>query len=56
MSALFVACHQFKKRVKRSERGGENMAKIKTTLVWLIDREPLPPECKDYGEDSNLPR
>ena len=40
--------NQFKKDVKRAEKRGKDMAKLKAMLERLIDGEPLPPECRDH--------
>ena len=42
----FSRTNQFKKDVKRAEKRGKDMAKLKTMLERLIDGEPLPPECR----------
>lgn len=34
--------------MKRAERRGKDMVKLKAMLERLIDGEPLPPECKDH--------
>jgi mRNA interferase YafQ len=44
----FSRTNQFKKDVKRAERRGKDMAKLKALLERLIDGEPLPPECRDH--------
>jgi mRNA interferase YafQ len=44
----FSRTSQFKKDVKRAERRGKDMAKLKAMLERLIDGEPLPPECRDH--------
>jgi len=44
----FSRTSQFKKDVKRAEKRGKDMARLKAALEWLIDGEPLPPELKDH--------
>jgi mRNA interferase YafQ len=44
----FSRTSQFKKDVKRADKRGWNMAKLKAVLELLIDGEPLPPELKDH--------
>ncbi|HEY5911100.1 MAG TPA: type II toxin-antitoxin system YafQ family toxin [Verrucomicrobiae bacterium] len=44
----FSRTTQFKKDVKRAERRGKDLAKLKAVLERLIDGEPLPPECRDH--------
>jgi mRNA interferase YafQ len=44
----FSRTSQFKKDVKRAERRGKDMAKLKAMLERLIDGKPLPPEYKDH--------
>ena len=44
----FSRTNQFKKDVKRAEKRGKDMAKLKAMLERLIDGEPLPPECRDH--------
>ena len=39
----FSRTNQFKKDVKRAEKRGKDMAKLKAMLDRLIDGEPLPP-------------
>ena len=45
---------QFKKDVKRAEKRGQDMVKLKTVLEWLIDGEPLPPAFKDHPLRGNF--
>ena len=44
----FSRTNQFKKDVKRVERRGQDLAKLKAMLERLIEGDPLPPECKDH--------
>jgi mRNA interferase YafQ len=44
----FSRTNQFKKDVKRAERRGKDLAKLKVILERLIDGEPLPPESRDH--------
>ena len=44
----FSRTSQFKKDVKRAEKRGKNLAKLKVALDRLIDGEPLPPEYRDH--------
>jgi mRNA interferase YafQ len=44
----FSRTNQFKKDVKRAEKRGKDMAKLKAMLDRLIEGEPLPPEFKDH--------
>jgi mRNA interferase YafQ len=44
----FSRANQFKKDVKRAEKRGKDMAKLKAMLERLIEGDSLPPECKDH--------
>jgi len=44
----FSRTSQFKKDVKRAEKRGKEMTKLKAALETLIDGKPLPPELKDH--------
>jgi len=44
----FSRTSQFKKDVKRAEKRGKELAKLKATLELLIDGKPLPAELKDH--------
>ena len=44
----FSRSSQFKKDVKRMERRGKNLAKLKRILDLLIDGKLLPSEYKDH--------
>ena len=38
----------FKKDVKRAEKRGKNMAKLKAVILLLLSDEPLPARLKDH--------
>ena len=40
----FSRTNQFKKDVKRAEKRGKDLGKLKTALELLMDGESLPPE------------
>jgi mRNA interferase YafQ len=44
----FSRTSQFKKDVKRAEKRGKELAKLKGVLERLIDGKPLPAELKDH--------
>jgi mRNA interferase YafQ len=44
----FSRTNQFKKDVKRAEKRGWDMAKLKAVLERLIDGEPLAVEFRDH--------
>ncbi len=44
----FSRTSQFKKDVKRKDKRGKDMAKLKAMLERLTEGEPLPPEFKDH--------
>jgi len=44
----FSRANQFKKDVKRADKRGKNLAKLREVLDLLIDGNPLPPEYKDH--------
>jgi mRNA interferase YafQ len=50
----FSRTSQFKKDVKRAERRGKDVAKLKATLELLIDGNPLPPEFKEHPLHGNF--
>jgi mRNA interferase YafQ len=50
----FSRTNQFKKDVKRAEKRGKDMAKLKVMLERLIDGDPLPPEFKDHPLRGNF--
>lgn len=43
-----VRSGQFKRDVKRAEKRGKDMAKLRTILTLLIERTPLPASCLDH--------
>ncbi len=45
---IFSRTSQFKKDVKRAEKRGKNLAKLKAAMELLIDGEPLPSKFKDH--------
>ena len=50
----FSRTSQFKKDVKRADKRGKNMAKLKAVLELLMDGEPLPPTLKDHPLRGNF--
>lgn len=44
----FSRTNQFKKDVKRAEKRGKDLPKLKKVLDLLIDGAPLPPPLKDH--------
>jgi mRNA interferase YafQ len=46
--------NQFKKDVKRAEKRGKDMAKLKAVLELLVDGGPLPPGFKDHPLRGNF--
>ena len=50
----FSRTSQFKKDVKRVEKRGKDMAKLKTALELLIEGAPLPPTFKDHPLRGNF--
>jgi mRNA interferase YafQ len=50
----FSRTSQFKKDVKRAEKRGKDMAKLKAAMELLIDGEPLPPEFMDHPLRGNF--
>jgi mRNA interferase YafQ len=43
-----VVGSRFKRDVKRMERRGKEMSKLRTVIQLLIEGDPLPPELKDH--------
>lgn len=43
----------FKKDVKRAEKRGKDLAKLKAVLLLLLNDEPVPPKLKDHPLRSN---
>jgi mRNA interferase YafQ len=50
----FSRTSQFRKDVKRAEKRGKDLAKLKAAMERLIDGEPLPPEFKDHPLRGNF--
>ena len=44
----FSRTGQLKKDVKRADKRGKNLAKLKTVLDQLIEGEPLPAQYRDH--------
>lgn len=44
----FSRTSQFKKDVRRAEKRGHDLTKLRKVLDLLIDGRPLPPEFKDH--------
>jgi mRNA interferase YafQ len=44
----FSRTNQFKKDVKRANKRGKDLAKLKAAMDLLIEGEPLPPGYKDH--------
>ena len=45
----FSRTSQFKKDVKRAEKRGKDLTRLKAVIELLIEGEILPPECKDHA-------
>ena len=50
----FSRTNQFKKDVRRAERRGKGLAKLRAALDLLIEGEPLPPEYRDHPLRGNF--
>jgi mRNA interferase YafQ len=50
----FGRTSQFKKDVKRAEKRGKNLAKLRAVLDLLIDGRPLPSEYRDHPLRGNF--
>ena len=50
----FSRTSQFKKDVKRADKRGRDMAKLKAALELLIEGKRLPPEFKDHPLRGNF--
>ena len=48
MSKEVVRTNRFKKDLKRLQRQGKDMAKLRTVLNYIIDGEALPLKYKDH--------
>jgi mRNA interferase YafQ len=50
----FSRTSQFKRDVKRADKRGKDLAKLRAVLELLIDGEPLPPELRDHPLRGNF--
>ena len=50
----FSRTNRFKKDVKRAEKRGKELAKLRVVLDRLIEGEPLPPHYKDHPLRGNF--
>jgi mRNA interferase YafQ len=50
----FSRTSQFKKDVKRADKRGEDLAKLREVMELLIEGEPLPAEFKDHPLRGNF--
>ena len=50
----FSRTNQFKKDVKRAEKRGKDLSKLRAALDWLIAGDPLPPEYRDHPLRGNF--
>ena len=50
----FSRTNQFKKDVRRAERRGKGLAKLRAALDLLIEGEPLPPDYRDHPLRGNF--
>ena len=50
----FSRTSQFKKDVKRADRRGESLSKLRAVMDLLIEGEPLPPEYQDHPLRGNF--
>ena len=50
----FSRTNQFRKDVKRAERRGKDLGKLRAALDLLIEGEPLPPEYRDHPLRGNF--
>jgi mRNA interferase YafQ len=39
---------QFRKDVKRAQKRGKDMSKLRAVIALLLNGTPLPPRCKDH--------
>lgn len=44
-----VPSTRFRKDVKRAEKRGKDIAKLRTVLTMLAQEQPLPPEYRDHA-------
>jgi mRNA interferase YafQ len=45
--------NQFKKDIKRLQKRGKNIVKLKSVIDLLIAKQPLPPKNRDYPSMGN---
>ncbi len=50
----FSRTSQFRKDLKRAEKRGKDLAKLKAVLDSLIEAEPLPPQFRDHPLRGNF--
>jgi mRNA interferase YafQ len=50
----FSRTSQFKKDVKRADKRGQDLSKLRVVMELLIDGGPLPPELKDHPLRGNF--
>ena len=50
----FSRTSQFKKDVKRADKRGEDLSKLRTVMDLLMEGGPLPPEYKDHPLRGNF--
>jgi len=50
----FSRTSQFRKDVKRAEKRGKDLAKLKAVLDLLIEGQPLPPQVRDHPLRGNF--
>ena len=53
MTLTPVSSSRFKRDVKRVEKRGKDLAKLRTLLDLLINQQPLPPTYKDHPLSGN---
>jgi mRNA interferase YafQ len=39
---------RFEKDYKKALKSGRDMARLKRTIGWIVNEEPLPPELRDH--------
>jgi mRNA interferase YafQ len=49
-----VRSGRFKRDVKRAEKRGKDLDKLKAVLLLLIGRKPLPAACGDHPPERRL--
>ena len=50
---ILAQTKQFKKDVKRMQKRGKDLAKIKAVIDLLLAEEPLPPKNRDHQRGGN---